>query len=181
MSKTFSENIHRLPFDREMDIRPAPFHYEEKRLEHAIDFAMPIGTPVLASLDGIVDTIIDGFGTGGPDKSNLYKCNIIRLKHLYGEYSLYVHLSKGINVKKGEIVKTGMLLGYSGDSGYNTYPHLHFHSMIKEPSSYLLSLLCEVMPSNTFVSLFPKYRHWQTIPVRFQIGDEVKILRSPKE
>lgn len=152
-----SKNIYRLPFEGNFEIKPAPFHYEENWLEHAVDFAMPVGTPVLASLDGIVDITIDRFGTGGPSKSYLNKSNVIRIKHPNNEYSFYVHLRKGFEVKKCDKVKKGMLIAYSGDSGYNTYQHLHFHVMMKINSD------------------------WQTIPARFQIGDEIKILRSPKE
>ncbi len=56
-----SVNVYRLPFPEslEMRIAAAPFHYEAKWQEHAVDFCMPIDTPILAAHDGIVHEVID--------------------------------------------------------------------------------------------------------------------------
>lgn len=62
-----SENIYQLPFDGEVDIRPAPYHYSPGKnwMKYAIDFALDIGTPILAAADGIIYTVVDRYGYGG--------------------------------------------------------------------------------------------------------------------
>lgn len=88
---------------------------------NGIDLAVPIGTPVHAALSGTV------IGTGNTD---LYRgCysygKWILIRHGNGLSTLYAHLSD-IAVKKGEVVGTGQVIGYSGNTGYSTGPHLHF-------------------------------------------------------
>jgi murein DD-endopeptidase MepM/ murein hydrolase activator NlpD len=55
---------------------------------------------------------------------SLTRGNCIYLDHGYGLYSSYFHLNK-VNVKEGQIVFTGDLIGYSGSTGISTGPHLH--------------------------------------------------------
>ncbi|MCF6340740.1 MAG: M23 family metallopeptidase [Sulfurimonas sp.] len=79
------------------------------------DFRAKIGTPIIASNDGIVVLAKDRFYSG----------NSVIIDHGQGIYSCYYHMSK-FDVKKGNIVKRGESLGLSGDSGRVTGPHLHF-------------------------------------------------------
>lgn len=55
--------------------------------------------------------------------------NFIVLKHRGGEFSFYGHMSPGLQVKKGEKVEQGQILGKIGNSGHSTGPHLHFQLM----------------------------------------------------
>ena len=81
-----------------------------------IDFAVPLGTPVLAADDGTVLEIrCLKFGYG------MY----VLIRHLDGTESLYAHLS-AILVSAGQQVTTGTRIGLSGSSGNSTGPHLHF-------------------------------------------------------
>lgn len=86
-----------------------------------IDFGASIGTPVKAAMVG---TII---GTGNTDLARgCYSYGKwIMIKHLNGLSTLYGHLSL-INVTQGQTVSTGEIIGYSGNTGYSTGPHLHF-------------------------------------------------------
>ncbi|MFA5934505.1 MAG: peptidoglycan DD-metalloendopeptidase family protein [Candidatus Paceibacterota bacterium] len=86
-----------------------------------VDFGTSIGTNVKASLDGIVE------GTGNTDVAcpGASFGNWILIKHNNGLSTLYGHLSL-IKVKKGDKVSTGSLIGYSGNTGFSTGPHLHF-------------------------------------------------------
>lgn len=80
------------------------------------DYAADMGTPVLAANDGrIVLTHPDMFYTGAT----------ILIDHGYGVYTSYSHLSQ-IDVKQGQIVKSGTKIGEVGMSGRATGPHLHF-------------------------------------------------------
>ena len=86
-----------------------------------IDFAASIGTPVRAVLSGRIS------GTGNTDL--IPKCysygKWIMIEHTNGLSSLYAHLSV-ISVSPGEKISTGQIIGYSGNTGYSTGPHLHF-------------------------------------------------------
>ncbi|MFA6554049.1 MAG: peptidoglycan DD-metalloendopeptidase family protein [Candidatus Paceibacterota bacterium] len=86
-----------------------------------IDFRASIGTPVKAALSG---TII---GVGDTDivRSCYSYGKWVMIKHANGLSTLYAHLSLQ-NVIKGQTVSTGDMLGYSGNTGYSTGPHLHF-------------------------------------------------------
>ncbi len=81
-----------------------------------MDFTAPKGTPIYASGNGKVsraDNRASGFGKH------------IRIDHGYGYLSLYAHLSK-YNVKKGQKVKRGDLIGFVGNTGRSEAPHLHY-------------------------------------------------------
>ncbi|KFG74933.1 M23 family metallopeptidase [Streptomyces mutabilis] len=84
------------------------------------DFAVPIGTNVVAIHGG---TVVKAGGNGAGD-GPAYG-NAIVIKHGNGTYSQYAHLSK-INVKAGQIVKTGQSIAKSGNTGNSSGPHLHF-------------------------------------------------------
>ncbi|WP_104632016.1 M23 family metallopeptidase [Streptomyces sp. MH60] len=84
------------------------------------DFAVPIGTNVVAAHGG---TVVKAGGNGAGD-GPAYG-NAIVIKHGNGTYSQYAHLSR-INVKIGQIVKTGQSIAKSGNTGNSSGPHLHF-------------------------------------------------------
>ena len=58
--------------------------------------------------------------------------NMIIIDHGSGIFSLYMHLSK-LNIKQGQFVKTGDVVGISGESGRVTGPHLHFAVRVGDP------------------------------------------------
>ncbi|MDQ0582607.1 M23 family metallopeptidase [Streptomyces rishiriensis] len=84
------------------------------------DFAVPSGTKVMAAHGG---TVVKAGGNGAGD-GPAYG-NAIVIKHANGVYSQYAHLSH-INVKVGQIVKTGQKIALSGNTGNSSGPHLHF-------------------------------------------------------
>ncbi len=87
-----------------------------------VDFGASSGTKVMAALDGVVK------GTGNTD-SVPPKCysygKWVLIEHPNGLSTLYAHLSL-IKVVPGQKVSTGQIIGYSGNTGYSTGPHLHF-------------------------------------------------------
>lgn len=84
----------------------------------AVDYAAPTGTPVHAIGDGIV-TLCGWDGSGGGNR--------IRIKHMQGYESCYMHLSKfAKGIKAGVRVSQGELIGYVGATGTATGPHLDF-------------------------------------------------------
>jgi murein DD-endopeptidase MepM/ murein hydrolase activator NlpD len=80
------------------------------------DFAVNTGTPIYAPADGAIEAI---------RPSNKGSGNFLRILHSYGFSSSYSHLSK-FAVKKGDFVKKGDLIAYSGNSGLTSGPHLHY-------------------------------------------------------
>ena len=95
--------------------------YTNEAGHNGIDYALPMGTPVLAAADGIVHVAgIDNTGYG----------NYVIIKHTWNAGTLYGHL-RNWNVIPGQSVKAGDIVGYSGNSGNSTGPHLHFEYRLK--------------------------------------------------
>lgn len=88
---------------------------------NGIDFGIPVGTPVKSAENGTV------VGTGNTDLvcSGASYGKWVLIQHKNGLSTLYAHLSL-INVSSGQEIKRGEAMGYSGNTGYSTGPHLHF-------------------------------------------------------
>jgi len=136
------KNNYRLPVNKEDVIQPKkkiPSHSDQRlrKLDYAVDFLVPIGTPIFAAASGKVVWIKDDSKVSGKDKKKYWNLgNRIVIKHRLGEYTAYEHLKyKGVVVKVGHKVKKGQLIGYSGNSGWSTIgPHLHFE-VFNNPSN----------------------------------------------
>jgi murein DD-endopeptidase MepM/ murein hydrolase activator NlpD len=81
-----------------------------------VDFAAPRGTPVYSTGDGIIKVVSNDSRGYGKE---------IEVDHGYGYVTKYAHLDK-FNVKIGQKVKRGELIGYIGSTGTSTAPHLHY-------------------------------------------------------
>ncbi len=89
---------------------------------NGLDMGIPVGTPIFAAESGKVVAVDNN------DRSYWQKYQYgqyIMIEHSNNLTTLYAHLSTA-EVKKGDEVKRGDLIGYSGNSGYSTGPHLHF-------------------------------------------------------
>jgi murein DD-endopeptidase MepM/ murein hydrolase activator NlpD len=95
--------------------RSDPFT-KARKMHWGMDFTAPKGSPIYATGDGKVsraDNNSSGYGKH------------IRIDHGYGYVTLYGHLSK-YNVKRGQKVKRGDLIGFVGSTGRSEAPHLHY-------------------------------------------------------
>ena len=89
----------------------------------AIDIAMPVGTPILASRPGIV-VKTENQQTG---RGSIPAGNFVRVLHDDGTMGVYLHLKQGsVAVREGQRVEAGSMLALSGNTGNSTGPHLHF-------------------------------------------------------
>lgn len=89
---------------------------KKRRFHYGMDFSAKRGTPVYATGNGIVkraDNRSSGYGRH------------IRIDHGFGYVSLYAHLNK-YNVRRGQRVKRGDIIGYVGNTGRSVGPHVHY-------------------------------------------------------
>ncbi len=94
--------------------------YKVKKMHTGIDFAAVIGTPIYATADGTIDLLQNSFSGYG---------KMIEIDHGFGYRSRYAHMH-GFAVRQGQRVKRGDLIGYVGDTGISTAPHLHYEVLI---------------------------------------------------
>ena len=96
-------------------------------------FAAPMGTPIMASGDGVVKKA--GWCGGGG--------NCVKIKHNSTYQTVYAHMSKfARGIKSGVRVKQGQIIGYVGSTGKSTGPHLHYEVIVngKKVNSQKLKL-----------------------------------------
>ena len=102
------------------------FSHNKLSNRYALDIALPVGTPLFATRDGVVIAAVDTHTGGGLAPQYRGKSNHLRLRHADGTMTLYAHLQAGsLRVRRGDRVKVGQRVAASGDTGYSSGPHLH--------------------------------------------------------
>ena len=103
------------------------------KMHRGTDFAAPMGTPIMASGDGVIKKA--GWCGGGGN------CIVIRHNSTY--QTVYAHMSKfAKNIRSGVRVRQGQTIGYVGSTGKSTGPHLHYEVIVngKKINSQTLKL-----------------------------------------
>lgn len=93
--------------------------YKVRKMHWGQDFTAPVGTPIYATGDGKVTAL------KGSRRSKVGMGLYLKVDHGYGYETLYGHLD-GFNVKRGQSVKRGDIIGFVGNTGGSTAPHLHY-------------------------------------------------------
>lgn len=108
-----NENLIALASGFGMRVHPI---YKVKKMHTGIDFAAPIGTPIYATADGKIEEVSVRFSGYG---------KMIIIDHGFGYKTRYAHMHD-FAVRQGQNIKRGELIGYVGDTGLSTAPHLHY-------------------------------------------------------
>ncbi len=107
--------------------------YKIAKMHTGLDFTADIGTEIYATGDGVIESIESKFSGYGQH---------VIINHGFGYESLYAHMSR-VAVRPGQKVRRGQIIGYVGNTGTSTGPHLHYE-VIKngekvDPSFYFYS------------------------------------------
>ena len=133
------------------------------KMHRGTDFAAPMGTPIMASGDGVVKKA--GWCGGGG--------NCVKIKHNSTYQTIYAHMSKfARGIKAGVRVKQGQTIGYVGSTGKSTGPHLHYEVIVngKKINSQKLKLPSGKILKGTERKLF------ETNKIKLEVLKSEKIL-----
>ena len=133
------------------------------KMHRGTDFAAPMGTPIMASGDGIIKKA--GWCGGGG--------NCVKIKHNSTYETVYAHMSKfARGIKNGVRVKQGQTIGYVGSTGKSTGPHLHYEVIVngKKVNSQKLKLPSGKILKNEERKLF------ETKKIKLDVLKSEKIL-----
>lgn len=115
--------------------------------QYALDFAADVGTPVLAARGGVVIDIKADSNTGGPSEDYADDANYIAILHEDGTTGEYYHLKfEGVLVTRGQTITRGQHIGYTGNTGFSSLPHLHFAVYSARPHGRFSSLPVRFSP-----------------------------------
>jgi len=142
--KAFDTNLSHLPTlipikesDLKKTVKPGPRMHPIKKVmknHKGIDYVAQLGSPVHAAGTGLVTGVNNyerGYG------------NCIRIDHNAGMETFYAHLSE-INVKKGDYVTKGEVIGKVGTTGLSTSPHLHFE-ILRDGQQWTTEVLTQTL------------------------------------
>ena len=133
------------------------------KMHKGTDFAAPMGTPIMASGDGVIKKA--GWCGGGG--------NCIVIKHNSTYQTVYAHMSKFAGgIRNGVRVKQAQIIGYVGSTGKSTGPHLHYEVIVngKKINSQKLKL-----PSGKILQ-GDQRKKFETVKIKLDVLKSEKII-----
>jgi hypothetical protein len=127
--KNDSSYIYTLPYQKGKSIFLVQAYNSNMSHENelSLDFKMRQGSKICAARSGVVIALKEDSNEGGLKDEYLSKGNHIIIQHSDGSKAMYWHLQQnGVVVNTGDTVQQGQLIGFSGNTGYTAFPHLHF-------------------------------------------------------
>ncbi|MFC4635524.1 M23 family metallopeptidase [Dokdonia ponticola] len=126
------------------------FSHNTPTSRYAVDFKMPIGTPIHAIRGGIV-VLVTEHNTEHGGRDFIDKSNNIFILHSDGTYAQYAHLDyNGADVEVGDVIQQGAYIGRSGHTGFSTRPHLHL--VVKDGNGISLPFYFNIRPKKKLKS-----------------------------
>lgn len=93
----------------------------ERKMHTGVDWSAPIGTPIMAAGNGVIEEA----GRKG------HYGNYVRIRHANGYQTTYAHMSRfASGAEAGANVRQGQVIGYVGNTGFSTGPHLHYEVLV---------------------------------------------------
>ncbi|MDE6886881.1 MAG: peptidoglycan DD-metalloendopeptidase family protein [Helicobacteraceae bacterium] len=125
-----------------------------KEMHTGTDMATDKNTPVYATADGVIDFAKDGWNGGYG--------TIVKIDHSFGFKTYYAHLNS-IAVKRGDFVRKGQLIAYTGNTGASSGPHLHYE--VRFLGSHINSKNFMEWDMSNFDKIFQKEKNvaWQSL------------------
>lgn len=158
-NKTDSSYIYTLPFasNKKVWVAQAYESMFSHKGERAIDFKVKKGTIICAARAGVVTAIRKDSDKGGLQPENMADGNYIIIRHDDGSSAYYWHLQKdGVIVSVGDTVQCGTQIGYSGNTGYSAFPHLHFEVQGLDANDQFVQLPTRFYTQKGIVYLRPR-------------------------
>ena len=157
------------------------FSHQSVATRYAVDISMPLGTAVVAARSGLVAELVSHFADDGKAEPDYFdKANYVRILHDDGTWADYFHLKQhSIIVRPGQRLEAGDALGLSGNSGFSTTPHLHFHVQANQNGT-IVSLPFRF--SNAHDGVFsPHYQAWLFPDAIFHQLGKAKARKNLRE
>lgn len=121
--------------------------HRDDHMHWGLDIAMPVGTPLIAMADG---EVVHADSTDDSDAGKH-----VAVRHANGMVARYLHMSR-VDVRRGQVVARGAVLGLSGNTGRSSGPHLHLE--LRVPAELLPEVEAAVgRPSTGWGSSMPPY------------------------
>ncbi|MFU8878121.1 MAG: peptidoglycan DD-metalloendopeptidase family protein [Wenzhouxiangellaceae bacterium] len=141
---------------------------EGTRLHGGVDLRARIGTPVVATADGVVEYAGNNAGSG--------MGKMIKIIHNYGFSTIYAHLDE-IDVKVGQYIAQGEAIGRSGNTGLSQAPHLHYEVRYLgrrlNPGSFMDWSL------ESYQTVFEQEERVQWQSLARTVRDKIRVMEQP--
>ncbi|MCR5696178.1 MAG: peptidoglycan DD-metalloendopeptidase family protein [Marinilabiliaceae bacterium] len=148
------------------------FMFRRRRPHYGTDIPLIVGTPIYSAFDGKVRVVRKTRNAGGYG-------NLVVVRHPNGLETYYGHLSSHA-VKEGDIVKAGEVIGYGGNTGRSTGPHLHFEARYKG-KPFDSQRIIDFETGQLRDSVFVLKRHYFNIYSHYGQTDEESLKASERQ